>query len=99
VEGGAGRWLIAAPHGYVPSMRTEADRLIRQAERDLVNARKNIGIEAYDLASFVAQQAVEKFLKAAWIVARQREAPRTHSLTELGDPLGVPQGLRKHLVN
>lgn len=79
-------------------MRPEVERLIRQAERDLVNARKNIGIEAYEVAAFIAQQAVEKFLKAAWMVAKGRESPRTHSLTELGDPLGVPAGLRKHLV-
>lgn len=83
---------------YLRDMREEARRLIKQAERDLENARKNIGIEAYDLASFVAQQAVEKFLKAAWMVAEGRESPRTHSLVELGDPLGVPSGLRKHLV-
>lgn len=72
--------------------------MVKQAERDLENARKNIDIEAYELAAFVAQQAVEKFLKATWIVAKGRESPRTHSLTELGDPLGVPADLRKHLV-
>ncbi|MGH7569699.1 MAG: HEPN domain-containing protein, partial [Gemmatimonadales bacterium] len=65
---------------------------------DLVNARKNIGIEAYELAAFVAQQAVEKYLKAAWMVLRGEASPRTHSLTELGDALGVPPDRRKHLV-
>lgn len=79
-------------------MRIEAERLIKQAERDLENARKNIGIEAYELASFVAEQAVEKRLEAAWMVVRGEAPPRTHSLTELGDPLGVPGDLRKHLV-
>jgi len=66
------------------TMREEARWLIKQAERYLVNARENIGIEAYELAAFVAQQAVEKFLKAAWIVTRSRESPRTYSLIELG---------------
>jgi HEPN domain-containing protein len=42
--------------------------LIKQAERDLTNARKTIGIDAYELAAFVAQQAVEKYLEAAWLV-------------------------------
>lgn len=79
-------------------MRIEIERLIKQAERDLENARKNIGIEAYELASFVAEQAVEKRLKAAWMETRGEAPPRTHSLTELGDPLDVPDGLRKHLV-
>ena len=79
-------------------MRIEVERLIKQAERDLENARKNIGVEAYELAAFVAHQAVEKALKAAWMHTRSEAAPRTHSLTELGDALGVPQGWRKHLV-
>jgi HEPN domain-containing protein len=79
-------------------MRVEVERLIKQAERDLANARKNIGIEAYEVAAFVAQQSLEKYLKAAWILRRQEAPPRTHSLTELGDGLGAPAEVRKHLV-
>lgn len=79
-------------------MRQEVERSIKQAERDLENARKNVEIEAYELASFMSQQAVEKFLKAAWMEVRGEAPPRTHSLVELGDPLGVPDELRKHLV-
>jgi HEPN domain-containing protein/predicted nucleotidyltransferase len=70
-----------------------------QAERDLENARKNIEIGAYDVAAFLAQQAVEKRLKAAWIAQRKEAAPHTHSLTELGDGLEVPGQLRRHLVD
>lgn len=70
-----------------------------QAERDLENARKNIEIGAYDVAAFLAHQAVEKRLKAAWIARREEAAPRTHSLTELGDGLNVPVALRRHLVD
>ena len=80
-------------------MRQEAARLIKQAERDLENARKNIGIEAYEVTAFLAEQAVEKFLKACWMVTKKEAAPFTHSLTELGDALGVPRALRKHLVS
>ncbi len=80
-------------------MRIEAKRLIKQAERDLENARKNIGIEAYEVAAFLAEQAVEKYLKAYWMIAKKEAAPHTHSLTELGDALGLPASLRKHLVN
>ena len=79
-------------------MRIEAERLLKQAERDLENARKNVAVEAYELAAFVAHQAVEKHLKAAWMVTRGEVAPRTHSLTELGDALGVPSDRRRHLV-
>lgn len=78
-------------------MRIEVERLVKQAERDLQNARKNIGIEAYELAAFTAHQAVEKYLKAVWMHTRGEAPPRTHSLTELGDALGVPKSHRKHL--
>lgn len=75
-------------------MRVEVERLIKQAERDLENARKSFHAEAYELASFVCHQAVEKYLKAAWMVTQKEPAPRTHSLTELADGLGVPAELR-----
>ncbi len=78
-------------------MRVEVERLIKQAERDLENARKTLDIEAYEVAAFLAHQAVEKYLKAAWMHGRREPAPRTHSLTELGDALGVPKTHRKHL--
>ncbi len=80
-------------------MRIEAQRLIKQAERDLENAGKNISIEAHEVAAFLAEQAVEKYLKAYWMVGKQEMPPFTHSLTELGDALGVPHILRKHLVS
>jgi HEPN domain-containing protein len=80
-------------------MRTEIQRLIKQAERDLENARKNIEIAAYEVAAFLAEQAVEKYLKAYWMLAKKEAAPFTHSLTELGDALAVPPTLRKHLVS
>jgi hypothetical protein len=70
-----------------------------QAERDLENARKNIEIGAYEVAAFLAQQAVEKRLKAAWIARRREAPPHTHSLTELGDGLDAPQEVRRHLVD
>jgi HEPN domain-containing protein len=50
-------------------MRIEVKRITKQAERDLENARKNIGIEAYEVAAFLAEQAVERHLKAYWISA------------------------------
>lgn len=80
-------------------MRIEVQRMIKQAERDLVNARKNIGIEAYEVAAFLSEQGVEKLLKAYWMLVQSDAAPFTYSLTELGDALGVPKALRKHLVS
>lgn len=75
-------------------MRIEVERLVKQAERDLENARKTLASEAYELAAFMSHQAVEKYLKAAWVVVKREAAPRTHSLTELADGLGVTADLR-----
>jgi HEPN domain-containing protein len=79
-------------------MRIEAQRLIKQAERDLENARKNVGIGAFEVAAFLAEQAVEKYLKASWTVVKREAAPRTHSLTELGDGMGVMAEIRRQLA-
>ncbi len=43
-------------------MRIEVERLIKQAERDLESVRKNIGIEAFEVAAFLAEQAAYTFL-------------------------------------
>jgi HEPN domain-containing protein len=80
-------------------MRREIERLLKQADRDLENARKNLTIEAYEVAAFLAEQAVEKYLKGAWVVTKRQSAPHTHALTELGDGLGVPADLRRHLAD
>jgi HEPN domain-containing protein len=80
-------------------VRQEVERLFRQADRDLENARKNITIEAYEVCAFLAQQAVEKYLKGMWVLLKKEPAPHTHSLIELGDGLGVPPELRMHLAD
>ena len=80
-------------------MRPEIERLLKQADRDLENARKNLSIDAFEVAAFLAQQAVEKYLKGTWVVLKKQPAPHTHSLTELGDGLGVPGDLRRHLAD
>ena len=80
-------------------MRREIERLLKQADRDLDNAAKNVDIAAYEVAAFLAQQSVEKYLKGVWVLARKEPAPHTHALTELGDGLGVPGELRRHLAD
>lgn len=80
-------------------MRPEVQRLLRQADRDLENARKNLTIEAYEVSAFLAQQAVEKYLKGLWVLLKKEPAPHTHALTELGDGLGVPTEFRRRLAD
>jgi HEPN domain-containing protein len=79
-------------------MRKEAERLIRQARRDLENARKNIDIGAYEVAAFLAHQAVEKYLKGAWFETKRARPPASHYLKELGDGLDVPPPLVSKLL-
>lgn len=79
-------------------MRIEVERLLKQAERDLRNARRNIDIDAFEVAAFLTAQAVEKYLKGAWIGLRNEAPPWTHSLTELGDGLEVAPAVRQKLV-
>jgi HEPN domain-containing protein len=79
-------------------MRKEAERLILQARRDLVNARKNIGIEAYEVTAFLCHQAVEKYLKGAWIHKKRARPPATHYLRELGEGLRITKRLLRHVL-
>ena len=72
---------------------------VEQAQRDLENARRVIGVGAFEVAAFLAQQAVEKRLKAAWILVKQEVPPHTHSISNMGDGLGVPAALRPALVD
>ncbi len=83
---------------YNGGVRKEVERLLRQADRDLENARKNVTIGAYEVSAFLAQQATEKYLKATWVVSKRRRAPFTHSLVELADGLDVPRTLRRHVL-
>jgi HEPN domain-containing protein len=80
-------------------VRKEVERLVLQARRDLRNARKNIGIEAYEVAAFLSHQAVEKYLKATWIHRKGARPRPTHYLKELGQGLRVPKRLMAHLIS
>lgn len=78
-------------------MREETQLWLRQAQADLRNAEKNIGVEAFDVAAFLCQQAVEKLLKAMHIHLKGEEPPRTHTIVDLGGQLGVPKDVESHL--
>ena len=80
-------------------MRVEVERLIKQADRDLESARKNLNIEIYEVSAFLAQQATEKFLKSLWMYLRKENPPATHTLTELGKGVDIPDKLRHNLLS
>jgi HEPN domain-containing protein len=66
------------------------EKWYRQALHDLEMAGKNISIGGYDVAAFLAQQSVEKALKAIF-VKKGRKIPRTHYLDELVNILELPE--------
>jgi HEPN domain-containing protein len=80
-------------------MRKEVERLLRQTDRDLENARKNITINAYEVSVLLSHQATERYLNTAWMVLKRRRAPFTHSLVELADGLDLPRTLRRHVLS
>ncbi len=71
------------------------DRWVRQADRDLENAKKNLDIEAYDVSLILCEQAAEKILKALYIKERHEEPPRTHSLRKLIELTDMPDDALK----
>lgn len=71
------------------------DRWVRQADRDLENAKKNLDIEAYDVSLILCEQAAEKILKALYIKERREKPPRTHSLRKLIELTDMPDDALK----
>lgn len=65
-----------------------AEKWFKQARHDLEMAKRNIQIEGYDVAAFLAHQAVEKLLKSILIV-EGKEIPKTHKLDKLGQLLNL----------
>jgi HEPN domain-containing protein len=61
-------------------------------------ARRNLTVEGYDVAAFLAHQVVEKFLKAAFAL-EGRPVPRTHHLDEMASQLGLPDELQDALLD
>jgi HEPN domain-containing protein len=75
-----------------------AQHWYQQAVHDLEMARRNLTVEGYDVAAFLAHQAVEKLLKAAFAL-EGRPVPRTHHLDEMASQLGLPDELQDALLD
>lgn len=70
-------------------MRPEIQRWIEQAESSLEDARVTLRSDRKAATAFHCQQAVEKALKALYMVLHEAEAPRSHSLVFLGQETGA----------
>ena len=69
--------------------REIAIKWFKQALHDLEMAEKNIGIEGYDIAAFLAHQAVEKLLKSIFAL-EGKAIPKIHYIDELANQLNLP---------
>ena len=69
-----------------------------QGQQDLLMARRNVEIGGYYVSAFLAQQAVEKFLKAAHALETGK-IPRTHYLDELARALDLPTELYRAILS
>lgn len=75
-----------------------ARKWYKQAVHDLEMAERVLQIGGFDVAAFLAHQAVEKFLKA--ILALQgKEIPRTHYLDLLSREVGLPAELHERVLD
>lgn len=78
-------------------MQPEAEPWWRQAQADLETARTLLQTDRSYAASWFAQQAAEKALKALYLDRHRTLARRTHDLEYLGAQLQVPQAIEKDL--
>ncbi len=75
-----------------------AIKWFKQACHDLEMAEKNIGIEGYDVAAFLAHQSVEKLLKS--ICAMEgKKIPRTHYIDELAKTLNFSEEIIDEILD
>jgi HEPN domain-containing protein len=75
-------------------VRLEAERLLVQAEEDLVTAAVLLKEERFYAAAFFAHQAAEKALKALHI-QRLLAFPRSHDLLSLAEHLQAPEDVQE----
>ncbi len=74
-------------------MRKEVGNWLKQANKDLEVAEKNIKIEEYYSAVFWCQQAVEKGLKAVYILKHNTLPPKIHDLVEICRLVKAPDNI------
>lgn len=75
-----------------------ARKWLSQALHDLSMAARNIDIQGYDVAAFLAHQAVEKLLKALFALERKK-IPRLHYIDELAQMLNLPDDVMAPILS
>jgi len=75
-----------------------AFKWLKQALHDLEMAERNIEIEGYDVAAFLAHQAVEKLLKSIFAL-EGKAIPRIHYIDELAYQLSLSEELINDVVD
>src|SRR3989344_9133785 len=72
-------------------MRKEIDNWWKQSEADFDGAQYNFSGAKYYIAAFFCQQAVEKALKALFLLEKKGEVPQSHSLIYLATNTSIPE--------
>lgn len=72
-------------------MRPEAQLWWDQAQADLDSAEAILDVGKFYVSVFLAQQAVEKGLKAHYLEKEREMPPRTHNINRLAEELDVPE--------
>jgi HEPN domain-containing protein len=79
-------------------VRSEVEPWWRQAEADLQTGELTLQGGQFYAASWFAQQAAEKALKALYFERHGRLAARTHDLRFLGTQLRAPRAVQNDLL-
>ena len=72
-------------------MRKEVENWWDLAKRDLISAENSFNSGDYYIAAFLCQQAVEKALKALYILEKKETQPVSHSLLFLAQKISFPR--------
>jgi HEPN domain-containing protein len=78
-------------------MRPETERWLSYAREDLLNVRAMLAAGRWAAASFHAQQAAEKALKALYRERRDEEPPKIHDLVRIAEEVEAPEDWTEEL--
>lgn len=79
-------------------MRPDTRSWWRQADADLHSGDIMLANGQWYAASWFAQQAAEKALKALWIEIMQTDPARTHDVRQLGRSVSAPANIEQDLT-